>query len=62
MFMCDDVVERCMQSSILAFLYSLTSLLICFHFDYMFCFEDMFYEFMKEVDVLGKDKLNCFMT
>ena len=26
----------------------------------MFCFDDMFYEFMKEVDVLGKEQF--FLT
>ena len=62
LFMCDDVVKRCMRDSILGFLYFSTSLSICFHFDDMFCFDDMFYEFMKTVDVLGKDKLNCLMT
>ena len=41
LFICDDAVKRCMQGGILAFLYSLTSLSICF------CFDDMFYEFMK---------------
>ena len=62
LFMCDDVVERCMCGGILAFLYSSMPLSICFHFDDMFCFDGMFYEFMKVVNVLGKDKLNHLMT
>ena len=62
LFMCDDVVKRYMPGGVLAFLYSSMSLLICFHFDDMFCFDDMLYEFMKQVYVLGKDKLNHLMT
>ena len=40
-----------MQGGILAFLYSSTSLSICFHFD------DMFYELMKYVDVPRKREI-----